>query len=134
MSTILVVEDDFNTRHGLGEILADEGYDVVLAENAGTALEKVNFDTDLLLADLKLPGLSGLDLVDQVKQNYPDLVSVIMTAYSAPEILLRAKELGVFSCLNKPLNIELFLSVLKKALKPDESTQANTFNEVTVIE
>ena len=76
MPAILLIEDDYNTRFGLGEILASEGYDVVLAEDADEALEKVDRETDLVLTDLQLPGMSGLEMLNQMRQQYPELLSI----------------------------------------------------------
>ncbi len=116
MPTILLVEDDTNTRFGLAEILTSEGYDVVLAEDAEEALEKVDWETDLLLSDLQLPGISGLALWNQARQRYLELVSIIMTAFNTPENKLQAEDSGVFSFLNKPLNIDQLLSAIENAL------------------
>lgn len=134
MPTILLVEDDYNTRFGLREILSCEGYDVVLTEDAEQAIEKVDWKTDLLLSDLQLTGMSGLELWNQVRQQYPELVSIIMTAFSAPETKLQAEESGVFSFLDKPLNIDHLLSEIENALHQNELNERHIFDEVTVIE
>ncbi|MFQ5675318.1 MAG: response regulator [bacterium] len=121
MSKILLVEDDLNTRAGLAEILTEEGYEVVLAEDAARALEEIDSSTDLMLSDFELPGLTGLDLFRHVKQRYPGLISIMMTAYDPSEHSLYARELGVHSFLGKPLNIEGLLSILKDALRQGEA-------------
>ncbi len=134
MSTILLVEDYYNTRFGLGEILSSEGYDVVLAEDAEEAIEKVDWKTDLLLSDFQLPLMSGLELWNQIRQQYPELVSIIMTAFSTPETKLQAEESGVFSFLSKPLNIDHLLSEIENALHQNQLKERPIFDEVTVIE
>ncbi len=134
MPAILLIEDDYNTRFGLGEILASEGYDVVLAEDADEALEKVDRETDLVLTDLQLPGMSGLEMLNQMRQQYPELLSIIMTAFSTPETKLQAEESGVFSFLNKPLNIDHLLSAMENAVHQNELKEQLIFDEVTVIE
>ncbi len=134
MPTILLVEDDTNTRFGLAEILTSEGYDVVLAEDAGEALEKVDWETDLLLSDLQLPGISGFALWNQARQRYPELVSIIMTAFNTPENKLQAEDSGVFSFLNKPLNIDHLLSAIENALYENKLNARHIFDEGTVIE
>ena len=116
MPTILLVEDDTNTRFGLAEILKSEGYNVLLAADADEALEKIAWEADLLLLDLHLPGISGLALWNQARQLYPELVSIIMTAFNTPENKLQAEDSGVFSFLNKPLNIDQLLSAIENAL------------------
>ena len=134
MPTILLVEDDTNTRFGLGEILASEGYDVVLAEDAYEAIKRVDRKTDLLLSDLQIPGMSGLELWDYMSHRYPELVSIIMTAFSVPEIKLKAEESGVFSFFSKPLDIEHLLLGIEKALYQNKLNVNNLFDEATVIE
>ena len=134
MPTILLVEDDTNTRFGLAEILTSEGYDVVLAEDAEEALEKVDWETDLLLSDLQLPGISGLALWNQARQRYPELVSIIMTAFNTPENKLQAEDSGVFSFLNKPLNIDQLLSAIEDALLQNKLNARHIFDKGTVIE
>ncbi len=134
MPTILLVEDDTNTRFGLAEILTSEGYDVVVAEDAEEAFEKVDWETDLLLSDLQLPGISGLALWNQARQRYPELVSIIMTAFNTPENKLQAEDSGVFSFLNKPLNIDQLLSAIENALLQNKLNARHIFDKGTVIE
>lgn len=117
MSTILLVEDDLNTRIGLQEILTEEGYQVESAEDGATAIDKMKSGlVDLLLSDLRLPDISGLKLHEKVKQWNPNSTTIIMTAHCSPDSQLQARELGVFSWFTKPLNIEALLSTIKKAL------------------
>jgi DNA-binding NtrC family response regulator len=117
LSTILIVEDDRNTRLGLQELLVEEGYQVESAENASKALQKLESGfVDLLISDLRLPDTSGLDLCRKIRSEYPDLNTIIMSAYSTPESRLEAKELGVYSWFTKPLELDSLLSTIKKAL------------------
>ncbi len=134
MPGILLVEDDTNTRFGLGEILSSEGYDVVLAEDACEAIKKIGWGTDLLLSDLHLPGMSGLELWNHLKTRYPELVSILMTALSTPETKLRVAESGVFSFINKPLNLDHLLSAIENALHQSELNEQLVFEKITVIE
>jgi len=134
LPAILLVEDDTNTRFGLAEILTSEGYDVVVAEDAEEAFEKVDWETDLLLSDLQLPGISGLALWNQARQRYPELVSIIMTAFNTPENKLQAEDSGVFSFLNKPLNIDQLLSAIENALLQNKLNARHIFDKGTVIE
>ncbi|MCG8605042.1 response regulator [bacterium] len=117
MSTILIVEDDQNTRLGLQELLVEEGYQVESAENGSAALQKLKSGlVDLLISDLRLSDTSGLDLCRKIKIDYPNLNTIIMSAYSTPESRLEAKELGVYSWFTKPLELDSLLSAIKKAL------------------
>ena len=134
MPTILLVEDDSNTRFGLAEILTSEGYNVLLAEDADEALEKIDWQTDLLLSDLHLPGISGLALWNQARQQYPVLVSIIMTACNTPENKFQAEDSGIFSFLNKPLNIDHLLSAIENALHQNKLNAQHIFDKGIVIE
>lgn len=116
MPRILVVEDDKNTCAGLEELLTDEGYDVETAADGRAALNKIDGSFDVLLSDLRLPGIRGLDLARRVVAGYPDVVPIIMTAYGSPEMRNRGKEIGIYAWLTKPLNLERLLTLLKEAL------------------
>lgn len=117
MAKILLVEDDLYTRLGLSEILRDEGYEVEEAENATLALEKMDCEVDLLLSDLRLPDLTGLELYEKLKELYPEVTTVIMTAYSTPELQQSANEVGVFHWITKPINMDELLSILQEAIQ-----------------
>ncbi len=115
MPRILVVEDDVNTCAGLEEILAEEGYEVETAPDGHTALDKIDDSFDVLLSDLRLPGIRGLELARRIVADYPDVVPIIMTAYGSPEMHNRGKEIGIYAWLTKPLNLERLLTLLKQA-------------------
>ena len=89
MHNILIVEDDLNARLGWGSLLAEEGYSVELVEDGCNCLKRTDWDIDLLLSDLRLPDISGIELARRVKQLKPDLLSIIMTAESEPRVLLK---------------------------------------------
>ncbi len=112
MITILIVEDDPNTRLGLGEILSDEGFDVHLAADAEIARSYNAQDFDIVLSDLHLPGKDGLELLTAMKRENPTLATIIMTAYSTTECYIEGRRLGVDAWLTKPLNIESLVSLL----------------------
>ena len=114
MLKILLVEDDLNTRLGLFEILKDEGYEVEVAEDGAEAVEKMAFEIDLVLSDLRLPDISGLQLHEKVKELRPEVISIIMTDYSTPELHQQAKDAGIFHWITKPLNIDHLLSIIRE--------------------
>ena len=116
MSTILIVEDDRHTRDGLCELLRSEGYDVNYARTASAALLKLDSRVALLLSDLKLPNFSGLELCEKVMKRNPDLKSIIMTAYTSEEVYKKAKKVGVYSWLAKPLDIDLLFKLVADVL------------------
>jgi len=116
VSTILIVEDDRHTRDGLCELLRSEGYDVNYARTASAALLKLDSRVALLLSDLKLPNFSGLELCEKVMKRNPDLKSIIMTAYTSEEVYKKAKKVGVYSWLAKPLDIDLLFKLVADVL------------------
>lgn len=134
MPKILIVEDDFNTRLGLSEILMEEGFEVEVAEDGAGALEKIDHSTNLLLTDLRLPDILGIELHKKLKQSYPGLTTIIMTAYSIPELYQDAHDAGVLSWLTKPLNIDLLLSTLHATLPHAELNRREEKKPVDYIQ
>jgi len=118
---ILLVEDDINTRCGLSEILQDEGYEVVVAESGKQALEAFDDSCDLVLCDLKLWDISGLDVIRRLRSRKPKLISIIMTAYTTTESVNEARAIGVYDWLSKPLNIDEMLTLIRE-LGSDQKT------------
>lgn len=104
--SILVVDDQIGVRRLLVETFRDQGFDVDLAANGYEALEKLNDKApDLILLDMKMPGMNGLEVLRQIKQRYPDQAVIMMTAYGELEIVNEAINLGVKECITKPFDI-----------------------------
>ena len=86
MSTILVVDDEKNIRSGLAEAISLEGYDVIEAENGKAAWEKMNSNNvDLLLTDLRMPEMTGEELIRKVRASYPKLPIIVLTGHGTIE-------------------------------------------------
>ncbi|MFQ5650518.1 MAG: response regulator [bacterium] len=118
-ANLLIVEDDKNTLYGLVEILRLEGYEVTGVENGRNALRVLRPRRfDVMLTDLKLPDISGLELHKQARTLCPNMQTVIMTAYSSTREALQARQHGVYELLTKPLNMELLFATLLAAAKP----------------
>jgi len=115
---ILVVDDEPNARSALAEILKAEGYAVETAADGFKALARVSdFDPDLVLTDLKMPGLDGVELMGKLKEQDPELPVVVMTAFAAVETAVAAMRQGAANYLTKPLNTDELLIVLERALE-----------------
>ena len=115
---VLVVDDEANARTALGELLRDEGYEVEMAADAFKALGKLEtFVPDLLLTDLKMPGMDGLELMGRMREIDPDCSVVIMTAFGAVETAVAAMRAGATDYITKPLNFDELLIVLERALE-----------------
>src|SRR6478609_5916408 len=88
---ILIVDDEANARTALAELLRDEGYAVETAGDGFKALPKLDdFAPDLLLTDLKMPGMDGIELMRKTQERSPDTVTVVMTAYGAVDTAVAA--------------------------------------------
>jgi DNA-binding NtrC family response regulator len=115
---ILVVDDEVNARTALVELLRDEGYAVEAAADAFKALGKIaDFAPDLVLTDLKMPGMDGLALLARVRENDPDLPVVMMTAFGEVETAVRAMQAGARDYLAKPVNVAELMVILARELE-----------------
>jgi DNA-binding NtrC family response regulator len=110
---ILVVDDEANARSALVELLREEGYSVEGAADGFKALGKLaDFAPDLVLTDLKMPGMDGIDLLKKIHEHDRDTVVVVMTAFGAVETAVAAMRAGASDYLTKPVNVaELSLVV-----------------------
>lgn len=126
MARILIVEDDLNTLSGLTEILKDEGYDVVGVESGKKALRLLERELfDLMLTDLRMPDIDGLELYEKSLFYNRDMKTIVMTAYSSVKEAVEAMKKGVYEYLTKPLNLdELFLTI-KKAVQEKQILEEN---------
>jgi DNA-binding NtrC family response regulator len=116
---ILVGDDEANARTALAELLRDEGYEVETAADAFKALGKLEaFDPELVLTDLKMPGMDGIELMHKVAEQREEPVPVVvMTAFGAVETAVRAMRAGAVDYLTKPLNFDELVIVTQRALE-----------------
>jgi DNA-binding NtrC family response regulator len=117
-SRVLVVDDEANARTALAELLRDEGYAVETAGDGFKALGKVaEFDPDIVLTDLKMPGMDGLELLRKLRAESEERVVVVMTAFGAIESAVAAMKEGAADYLAKPINVTELGLVLKRELE-----------------
>ena len=115
---ILVVDDEVNARAALLELLRDEGYVVESAADAFKALGKVpDFAPDLVLTDLKMPGMDGLQLLGKLREADADLPVIVMTAFGEVETAVRAMRSGARDYLAKPVNVGELSVVVARELE-----------------
>ena len=116
MSRILVVDDDETIRDTLYELLSAE-HDCQTAQTAEQALARLEVDSyDVVLTDISMPGLSGLELLGHVRQKYPDTPVIIISGISDHEHAQGLIRLGAFEFLLKPFRIEVVEKSVKRAL------------------
>lgn len=118
MYSILVVEDDNNFRMLVSDILIDEGYRVQEADNGRTALKilKNNPPIDLVLLDLRLPDMSGLEVLEKAIQNYPDVLFIMLSAHGDIQTAIKAVKMGAYDFLEKPVSSERLILTIQRAL------------------
>ena len=115
---ILIVDDEANARAALSEILHDEGYVTETAADGFKALGKIDeFAPDVVLTDLKMPGLDGIALMEKVKAASPLTVFVVMTAFGTITSAVAAMKNGADNYLTKPLDYEALSAVVERAME-----------------
>ena len=114
---ILIVDDQYGIRILLNEVLQKEGYDTYQAANGLQALEIVK-DTvpDLILLDMKIPGMDGIEILKRVKALHQDMKVIIMTAYGELDMIQEAVDLGAITHFSKPFDIGEIREAVKKYL------------------
>ncbi len=130
--SILIVDDEKNTRDGLQRALRRE-YRVATAESGDSALALMAVEPpDILLTDLRMPGMDGLTLVQRALARHPDLVCLLLTAYGSVETAVEAMKRGAYDYLTKPVNLDELELVLKRALRSQrvESENANLHEQL----
>ena len=117
METILVVDDEKNYLRVLSAVLEDEGYEVLTALGGQEALEiQKSSDLDLILTDMKMPGMDGIELLEHVKALDADLPVIMMTAHGTVDKAVESMQKGAYSYILKPFDNERLIIYVKKAI------------------
>jgi DNA-binding NtrC family response regulator len=115
---ILVVDDEASARTALAELLRTEGYAIETAADGFKALARLeDFAADLVLTDLNMPGIDGVELLRKVKETHPGLPVVLMTAFGGVETAVAAMREGAADYLTKPLNTDELVIVLARTIE-----------------
>jgi len=117
-ANILVVDDEETMRDSCQQALSQDGNRVKVAEDGSTALamlEKESFD--LVILDLKMPGLSGMEVLEKVKEEYPEVVVVVITGYATIESAVEAMKKGAYDFIPKPFTPDSLRVIVKRALE-----------------
>jgi two-component system NtrC family response regulator len=117
METILVVDDEKNYLLVLSAVLEEEGYEVLTAQGGHEALEiQKSSDLDLILTDMKMPAMDGIELLENIKGLDPDLPVIMMTAHGTIDKAVEAMQKGAYSYILKPFDNERLTIYVKKAV------------------
>jgi two-component system, NtrC family, response regulator PilR len=123
---LLVVDDERSMRELLSIVLRREGYDVTLAENGKMAVDRLERGRfDLLISDIKMPDMSGVDVLRAAKRIDPDLVSIMITAFAAADTAIEAMRLGAHDYLSKPFDVDELKIKVRNALEQRQLRQEN---------
>ena len=114
--TVMIVEDDDITREAMGQYLKLSGFDVIEAENGEKAV-KLSENVDVALVDVMLPGMSGIEVVNEIKAKNPSCVVFVVTAYDDTEVVKKCVEVGADDFIKKPVNLELLRLKITHALR-----------------
>jgi two-component system NtrC family response regulator len=118
METILIVDDEKNYLVILEALLAPEGYEIITEDNAFNALRLIReTDLDLVITDMKMPGMDGMVLLEEAKNIDPELPVIIMTAYGTIEMAVEAMKKRAYDYITKPFRNEELKLTIKKALE-----------------
>lgn len=125
---ILVVDDEMIVCESCRRILVEEGYEVECATSGKEAYEKMKANpSDIVLTDLKMPGIDGMEVLKAFRTDYPDTVIIMITGFSTVETAVEAMKLGAFDYIPKPFTPDEVSVVVKKALEKRDLMLENIY-------
>ncbi len=114
--TILLVDDEQNTREALSIALGREGYNIIPASNGGEGMKLLEKEpVDLIITDLMMPGVSGMDLLDFARKHRPEVMVIMMTGYASVETAITAMKNGAFDYITKPIKLDEVKIIIHQA-------------------
>jgi len=118
---ILVVDDEHLIRWSLEQNLKKQGYEVMTAGSGEDALRLLREESpDLMLLDIQLPGISGMEVLEKVKEMEEEIIVIMVTALGVLETAVKAMRIGAYDYINKPFNLDELAIVIRKALETSE--------------
>src|SRR5262245_49837719 len=130
---ILVVDDERSMRELLAIVLRREGYEVLLAENGRTAVRMLEREpVDLLISDIKMPDLSGVDVLRAAKKIDQDILGIMITAFASTETAVEAMRLGACDYLSKPFDVDLLRMKVREKIENRQLRQENVLLKRTL--
>src|SRR5881409_623053 len=125
---LLFVEDEAPLRQAVAEQLGDRGYHVEQAESGEVALAKLaDFAFDIIITDLRLPGIDGSAVIDAALGRYPDIVAIVVTGYGTVKDAVEAIKRGACDFVSKPFQIDELLHALDAALEQRRLKSENAY-------
>ena len=122
MATILIVDDELSMREFLSILLEKDGHQVLTGSDGSRALEQLQqHDVDLVITDIRMSGMTGLELLKEIKEYYPQLPVLLITAFASPDDAVQAMKNGAFDYITKPFKVDDILNVIASALNTKQS-------------
>lgn len=133
--TILIVDDEPSIVQSLSGLLTDEGFEVTSAGNGYEALQQIESNTpDLVLLDIWMPGIDGLETLQEIKKNHPHTHVIMITGHGTIETAVQATKLGAFDFIEKPLSIDKVIVAINNALNFRRLEEENRYLRKKTIE
>jgi two-component system response regulator PilR (NtrC family) len=130
---ILVVDDERSMRELLAIVLRREGYEVLLAENGRSAVDTLERESvDLLISDIKMPDLSGVEVLRAAKKIDQDILGIMITAFASTDSAVEAMRLGACDYLSKPFDIDLLKMKVREKIENRQLRQENVLLKRTL--
>ncbi len=117
---VLIVDDDEGIRRSLARVVRQQGYDVDTAEDGLAAIESARgFRPDLLLMDVRMPGIDGVEAYRRIRADDPEVAAIFMTAYSSAVLVQDAIQLGAHEVVSKPLDLDSLVNRIGQITQVD---------------
>src|SRR3989338_2663154 len=118
MHTILVIDDERSMREFLSIMLGKEGYRAIAIDNGNDALEFISKNKyDLIITDIKMPKMSGIDILRESMALHPNTPVIMITAFASTEVAVEAMKLGAYDYITKPFNVDEIKIIIKNAIE-----------------
>jgi DNA-binding NtrC family response regulator len=118
MKKILVIDDEPIVRKSCEKTLTPEGFDVTLAASGKEGLDFLEKETfDIILLDLKMPDMDGIEILKKVKERWPSTLVIMITGYSTVETAVQALRLGAFNHIEKPFTPSTLIAAVREAIE-----------------
>ena len=133
--SILIVDDEASILKSLSGILSDEGFETITVSNGYEALKILESESpDLVLLDIWMPGIDGMDTLKEIKENFPTTPVIMITGHGTIETAVNATKIGAFDFLEKPLSIDKVIVGINNALNFRRLEEENRFLRKKTIE
>ncbi len=133
--SVLVVDDEPSILQTLSGLLSDEGFEVTTAVNGYEALKIIDTESpDLVLLDIWMPGIDGIETLQEIKKNNPHIQVIIITGHGTIETAVRATKLGAFDLIEKPLSIDKIILAINNALNFRRLEEENKYLRKKTLE